>query len=192
MVHGLIYSKKKCILFVWKDTCENFCNDSKKYFFFFINSRFSVLLINKLTWTYCISTAGYGYNYRLGIHSLARWPETIYSSRTPGVGHCTLYHKSEFWIPRNKTARPRSQFIHSCICERFIYSQDQSAYLAAAKQADRSWEYTYIERQNIILKFCFGKNEARQFHFWKYRNRNKTLILDSHRLFFAVYEWVGR
>jgi hypothetical protein len=37
--------------------------------------------------------------------------------------------------------RPHSQFLHSCICERFTYSQDRSAYLTAAKKADRSWEY---------------------------------------------------
>jgi hypothetical protein len=45
---------------------------------------------------------------------------------------------------RNETAWPRSQFLHSYICERFVYyySQDQSAYLAAAKLADQSWEYT--------------------------------------------------
>ncbi len=30
---------------------------------------------------------------------------------------------------------------YSCICEWFIYSQNQSAYLAIAKFADRSWEY---------------------------------------------------
>jgi hypothetical protein len=45
----------------------------------------------------------------------------------------TLYRKSDFGIPRNGIAWPRSQFLHSCICERFIYSQDRSAYLAAAK-----------------------------------------------------------
>ncbi len=39
--------------------------------------------------------------------------------------------KSDSCIPRNETARPRSHIIHSCICERFIYSQDRSAYLAA-------------------------------------------------------------
>jgi hypothetical protein len=38
-----------------------------------------------------------------------------------------------YCIPRNETARPRSQFLHSCICERCIYSQDQSAYFTAAK-----------------------------------------------------------
>ena len=50
--------------------------------------------------------------------------------------HCkTLYQKLEKNIPRNETARarPSSQFLHSCICERFIYSQDRSAYLAARK-----------------------------------------------------------
>jgi hypothetical protein len=35
----------------------------------------------------------------------------------------TLYGKLETNIPINKTVRPRSQFPHSCICERFIYSQ---------------------------------------------------------------------
>ncbi len=29
--------------------------------------------------------------------------------------------------------RPQSQFPHSCLCERFLYSQDRSTYLASAK-----------------------------------------------------------
>ncbi len=44
-----------------------------------------------------------------------------------------LYRKFETHIPRNETARPPSQFPHSCFCERFIYSHDRSAYFAAAK-----------------------------------------------------------
>ncbi len=43
--------------------------------------------------------------------------------------------KSDLCIPRNETARPCSQFLHSWVCERFLYSQDQSAYLAAAKKS---------------------------------------------------------
>ncbi len=46
-----------------------------------------------------------------------------------------LYRKSDLCIPRNETSRPRSHFLHSGICERFIYSQDQSAYFASAKLA---------------------------------------------------------
>ncbi len=34
-----------------------------------------------------------------------------------------------------------SQFLHSYVCERFIYFQDQSAYSALGKYVDRYWEY---------------------------------------------------
>ncbi len=54
----------------------------------------------------------------------------------PPPGKGALYRKSDLFIPRNETARPISQ----CFCEGLIYSQDRSAYLAAAKNADRSWE----------------------------------------------------
>jgi hypothetical protein len=50
---------------------------------------------------------------------------------------------SHLSIPRNETVISKtecsvSQFQH---CERFIYFQDRSAYSAAAKDVDRSWEY---------------------------------------------------
>ncbi len=38
-------------------------------------------------------------------------------------------------------ARPRSQFLHLCVCERFKYSHDRSAIFVAGKYVDRSWEY---------------------------------------------------
>ncbi len=44
-------------------------------------------------------------------------------------------------IPRKGIAGPQSQFPHSYVCERFIYSHHRSAYSAAGKYADRSWEY---------------------------------------------------
>jgi hypothetical protein len=34
-----------------------------------------------------------------------------------------LYRKSDLYIPRNETARPSFKFLHSSICELFIYSQ---------------------------------------------------------------------
>ncbi len=43
----------------------------------------------------------------------------------------TQYRKFETNIPRKGTARPQSQFPHSCVYERFIYSHDRSAYSAA-------------------------------------------------------------
>jgi hypothetical protein len=45
----------------------------------------------------------------------------------------TLYRKFETNITRYATAWPRSQFLHSCICEQFIYSKDRSVYFVGAK-----------------------------------------------------------
>ncbi len=60
-----------------------------------------------------------------------------FSTMSSAFQHCglksALYWKSNLCIPRNETMQPRSQFLCSCICEQFIYSQDLSAYLAAAK-----------------------------------------------------------
>ncbi len=49
--------------------------------------------------------------------------------------------KLETNIPRKGIAWPQSQFPHSCVCERFIYSHNWSAYANAEKYVDRSWEY---------------------------------------------------
>jgi hypothetical protein len=50
--------------------------------------------------------------------------------------------------PRKGIARPQSQFPHSCVCERFIYSNSNgpSAYSAAGKYVDRSWDYIIAQR----------------------------------------------
>ncbi len=41
-------------------------------------------------------------------------------------------------FPRKGIERPQSQFPHSCVCERFIYSHDRSAYSAAGNM----WKWT--------------------------------------------------
>ncbi len=41
------------------------------------------------------------------------------------------YRKFETNIPRKGIVRPQSQFPHSCVCQRFIYSHDRSAYSPA-------------------------------------------------------------
>ncbi len=43
-------------------------------------------------------------------------------------------------------ARPQSQFPHSCVCVRFIYSQDLSTYFPAAEEADPSWKYINLSQ----------------------------------------------
>ncbi len=45
----------------------------------------------------------------------------------------TLQGKSNLYIPFLVIARPQSQFPHSCVCERLIYSQDRSIYFPAAE-----------------------------------------------------------
>jgi hypothetical protein len=45
----------------------------------------------------------------------------------------TLQRKSNLCIPFLGIAQPQSQFPHSCVCERFIYSQDRSTYFPAAE-----------------------------------------------------------
>jgi hypothetical protein len=49
------------------------------------------------------------------------------------------------YIPRKETARPHSQFLHSFICERFIYPTIGppilSVFLQPSRQTDRSQIY---------------------------------------------------
>jgi hypothetical protein len=52
----------------------------------------------------------------------------------------TQYRKFEANIPRKGIALPQSQFTHSCVCERFIYSHLRSANSAAEKYVGRSLE----------------------------------------------------
>ncbi len=41
-----------------------------------------------------------------------------------GTVQYTLQQKSRLCTSRKEIARPLSQFLHSCVCERFIYSHD--------------------------------------------------------------------
>ncbi len=58
----------------------------------------------------------------------------------------TLQKKSPLCIHFLGIAQPKSQFLHSCVCERFIYSQDLSTYFPAAEQADRSWKHINVSQ----------------------------------------------
>ncbi len=53
------------------------------------------------------------------------------------VVEAALQRQSHLYIHFLGIARPQSQFPHSCVCERFIYSQDRSAYfLQQNRQTD--------------------------------------------------------
>ncbi len=45
----------------------------------------------------------------------------VFSVSMSYTWHTALYRKSDLCIPKNETAWPHSQFLHSCIRERFIY-----------------------------------------------------------------------
>ncbi len=53
----------------------------------------------------------------------------------------TLQRNLNLCFPRKGIARPQSQFPHSCVCERSIYSHVLPTYFPAAEEADRSEEY---------------------------------------------------
>jgi hypothetical protein len=75
--------------------------------------------------------------------------DLIHNSAHPPLGYSQNWTKShphcKDTIPkirnRKGTTLPQSQFPHSCVCERFIYSHHRSAYSAAGKYVNRSWEY---------------------------------------------------
>ncbi len=100
----------------------------------------------------------------------------------------TLYWKFGAFVPRNETARPSSQFLHSWISERFIYSRDVS-YLESlfscitwenSQLNRRSWEKgrelplgTGLEQFSALpsppaVELRVHKNDQHtNFHFWK-------------------------
>ncbi len=112
--------------------------------------------------------------------------KNVASKPKPAIRHVfTLQRKSHLCIPLLWIFRPQSQFPHSCVCERFIYSHDRSTYFPAAEEADRSWKYVSLsqiyecrswetEHYNSVLEITVS---------FLYINGNQTFILDSHRLF---------
>ncbi len=69
----------------------------------------------------------------------------------------TMQRNFDLCIPRKGTARPQSQFPHSCVCEQFIYSHDRSTYFHAAEYADRSWEFINRTQKHECMNWVFGR-----------------------------------
>ncbi len=124
--------------------------------------------------------------FKVYCRSLVKTAENMTSQAQVHFRASTLQGKFHLCIPFLGIVGPQSQFPHSCVYERFIYSQDRSTYFPAAEQADRSWKYINLsqiyECRNIIILFW-----KQQFHFQEYRNGNQTLILYFHWPSFAVY-----
>ncbi len=51
-----------------------------------------------------------------------------------GKVYTALQRQFHFYIPFLGIVRPHPQFPHSCVCERFIYSQDRSTYFLLQKR----------------------------------------------------------
>ncbi len=82
-------------------------------------------------------------------------------------GQC---RKVEKHIHRKGIARRQSQFPHSCVCERFIYSHDRSAYSAAGKYVDRSWVYINRSQTHECRNWVWGRAIPRKgINKWDFR-----------------------
>ncbi len=70
--------------------------------------------------------------------SSANFENTLGATSNHRTNIYALQRKSHLCIPFLGIARPQPQFPHSCVCERFIQSQDRSTYfLQQNRQTDR-------------------------------------------------------
>ncbi len=60
--------------------------------------------------------------------------KTFYMSDCFTITYYTLQRQFRLYIPFLGIARPQTQFPHSCVCERCIYSQDMSTYFLQQKR----------------------------------------------------------
>ncbi len=58
----------------------------------------------------------------------------------------TLQRQFRLYIPFLGIAWPQPQFPHSCVCERFIYSQDQSTYFLQQKRQTHRGNILFAHR----------------------------------------------
>ncbi len=97
----------------------------------------------------------------------------LYSTISVLQGKCHLY------IPFLKIARPQSQFPHSCVCERFIYSQDRSIYFL-----QQNWQ---IGRGNIYIN-CSHTHECGNWDCGRAIPFLRIFVSNFRYWFFALWD----
>jgi hypothetical protein len=63
-----------------------------------------------------------------------------------------VFPEMKLFVPKQNYNVLSPSFLHSYICESFIYSQDRSAYSPAGKYVGRSWEYinrSQTQKKNV-------------------------------------------
>ncbi len=92
--------------------------------------------------------------------------------------HCT--ETSDLCIPRNETAGPHSQFVYSCICKGFIYSQDWVCLFGCSKIGMDRW---------LQIHEC-GNWETEHYNSVLEKRGRKVSFLRLHKSEPEIYYWI--
>ncbi len=92
-------------------------------------------------------------------------------------------------IPRKGISGSQSQFPHSCVCERFIYSHHRCA--CWRKYVDRSWDYINRLQTHECGNWSWGRALPRKgIHIWDFRCSAATKVRDIKRPDTKIYDSV--
>jgi hypothetical protein len=82
----------------------------------------------------------------------------------------------------NYNTENSKQIFPICVCERFIYSHNRSAYSGAGKYVDRSWEYINHSQTNQCGNWHWGRAiPFMGIHKWDFRCSAKIKSAQGHQ-----------